>query len=130
MTLVVTNSAKQQALSYLVGYDSTVENLKLKLYSNNYTPDATSVVAQFTEVTGGGYAEKTLTGSSWNPSTNSITYPQQTWTFTGSAGNVYGYYVILDTSGTLMFAEKFDGGPYNISTSGDIIRVTLSLNAL
>jgi hypothetical protein len=29
-----------------------------------------------------------------------------------------------------MFAEKFDGGPYNISTSGDIIRVTLSLNAL
>ena len=57
MTLVVTNSAKQQALSYLVGYDSTVENLKLKLYSNNYTPDATSVVAQFTEVTGGGYAE-------------------------------------------------------------------------
>lgn len=128
--MIITDTARQQALSYLVGKDTTVEDLTLKLYSNNYTPEVSSVVAQFTEVSGGGYAEKTLTGSSWTISSNTITYPQQTWTFTGSAGNVYGYYVVLASTGTLVFAEKFDGSPYTISTSGDIIRVTLSLNAI
>ena len=129
--MIINQSAKLQALSYLVGNDTTVEALTLRLFSNNASISDTMTAADVTEVTTGeGYNSVVLTGSSWTISAvgtapNAV-YPIQTWTFTAPKGNIYGYYV-TNTSGTLLLAEKFSSGPYNVQTSGDTISVTLSI---
>lgn len=130
MSLQITDAAKGLALSYLVGKDTTVESLVLKLYSNDYTPDEDSTSVDFTEVTtGNGYASETLTGSSWILNGKSVSYPTFTWGFTGNKGNIYGYYVVTSTSNTVVFAERFPGAPYNVANNGDSIAVTLNLTS-
>jgi hypothetical protein len=101
--------------------------LKLKLFSNNISPNDSSVISDFVELTGGGYVPFSLSGTTWSLSNTTASYPQQTWNFTASVGNVYGYYVTTADDSTVIFAEKFDDGPYLVAASGDIIRVTLSI---
>jgi len=127
MTLRIPDVGETRLLGNMVG-KNTPENQLLKLFSNNITPADADVAGTYTEITGGGYAAKTLTATSWNAPTSGapsfIDYAQQTWTFTASVGNVYGYYVVGETSGTLLWSERFSDGPYNVAASGDIIRVT------
>jgi hypothetical protein len=127
MSLIITGAGKTQALSYLVGKDTTVQNLVLKLFSNNVTPTENFTTSDFVEVTGGGYTNVTLDGSTWVVDSSSAAYPRQTWEFTSSVGNVYGYYVTTLDNSSVIFAEKFDDGPYNVATIGDTIRVTLNI---
>ena len=82
-----------------------------------------------TEVTSGnGYTSISLSGSSWTASVtgSNLSYPTQTWTFTGPKGNIYGYYV-SDSAGTVLWAEKFPSGPYNVQNNGDVINVNITL---
>lgn len=128
MAIVFPNGGRTLSASYTVGKVTTTGNLILKLYSNDYTPNADSDSATFTEVTtGNGYAPITLTGATWSVADGVATYPQQTWTFTGSKGNIYGYYATTST-GTVVFAERFASGPFNIASNGDVIRVTISFS--
>lgn len=106
------------------------QTLKLKLYTNNHTPIEADTEADYTEASGNGYANISLTPGTWvvtpgNPST--AAYPQQTFTFTGNLGNVYGYWVAQTTSGKIMWAELFTDGPYNIVNNGDQIKVTVQI---
>lgn len=106
-------------------------DLKLKLFSNNYTPGETSVVGSFTEVTGGGYVAKTLSVGNWtitsgDPST--AAYPAQTFSFTGAiggSGNVYGYY-ITNVAGTVLYAAGNLPGTVSPFTpsNGGYVRIT------
>lgn len=131
MALVVPNISAVMFLHLILNKSGTYAQADpiLKLYSNDYTPITTSVVGNFTEVTGGGYASKTLTGNSWTVSAGGVaSYAQQTWTFTGSVGNVYGYY-LTNASGDLFWAERFTDGPYNIAASGEFIKVTPQITA-
>jgi len=127
--MIITTSAKTLALSYLVAKQTNVSSLSLRLFSNNGTITDATTDAELTEVSSGnGYSPIALTGSSWsiNPTGSTLSYPQQTWTFTGPKGNVYGYYV-TNASGTVLWAEKFPTGPYNVQNNGDIINVNLSI---
>jgi hypothetical protein len=128
MSILITDTGKQKILEYFVGKTSTTEGLTLKLYSNNVTPSVTDTPSSYTEVTGGGYSSVSLTNSSWVIDSGVATYPQQTWTFTASVGNIYGYYVVNNTSNQVVFAERFASGPYVVANSGDIIRVTINLS--
>lgn len=131
MSLVVVDGGESLALQYLVNKGAP-ENLKLCLYTNNKTPAETDVVGDYTEASGNGYAEITLTGATWSVSgtaPTSIGYPQQTFTFSGALGNVYGYYLKRASSGELILAEKFTDGPYNIANNGDTIKITLNITA-
>jgi len=131
MAIVFTNDGKSLSASYTVGKTTTVSDLTLRLYSNDLTPNFASDNTSFTEVTtGNGYNPITLTGSTWSISDGAATHPQQTWTFTGSKGNIYGYYVTIGSGSTqkVIFAEKFSSGPFNIASNGDIIRVTISFS--
>lgn len=132
MALVVTNQGEGIVLEYIVNRDAP-ENLVLRLYSNDVTPAETDTAVTYTEVTGGGYASKTLTGASWNAPTTGdpsyIDYAIQTWTFTGAVGNVYGYYLTRSTGGELVYAERFTAAPYNIQNNGDKINVTPRIEA-
>lgn len=129
MALVITDTGKELALGYLIGRTTSTQGLTLKLYTNNVAPSVSTTNEGLTYLaSGSGYAPVNLTPSSWVVDGSSAAYPQQTWTFTGPVGNVYGYAVTTQSSNILVMAEKFSDGPYNILSSGDIIRVTLSIS--
>jgi hypothetical protein len=127
MALTVPNEGEQKILEALVN-KTAPETLVLRLFTNNYTPVEASTGASFTEATGSGYSSVSLTGASWAAATagdpSYTTYPEVTFTFTGALGNVYGYYITQTTSGKVMWAEVFTGGPFNVQNNGDQIKVT------
>lgn len=126
MTLLVPNNGEARMLKALVNHTAP-ENLVLKLYTNNITPAETDTAGTYTEASGFGYAAITLTGASWTiteGAPSDASFAQQTFTFTGNLGNVYGYFVVQATSGILLWAERFSDGPYPISNNGDQIKVT------
>lgn len=101
--------------------------MTLRLFTNNYTPVEATTELLVTEAAGNGYASKPMAGGGWTISGSSPTqaaFAQQTFTFSGALGNVYGYYVTRDSDNKLMFAEKFTDGPYNIVNNGDQIKIT------
>lgn len=133
MTLLVVNNGEVVALSYLTNKVATTRDLIYRLFSNNVTPAETDTAATYTEVTGGGYAQKSLAGASWtvtggNPTTAS--FAAQTWTFTGAiggSGTVFGYYVIRATDVDLVLAETFTS--FTPATNGDNIILTPNITA-
>ena len=129
MTLLVANSSEVIIMENFLN-KTAPQDLVLRLYSSDTTPSETDTEATYTETSGGGYLEESLTAASWtvtpgNPTT--ATYPEVTFTFTGAAGNVYGYYVVQAVSGALMWAERFTNAPLNIQNAGDEIRITLQI---
>jgi hypothetical protein len=126
MALVVPNAAENVMLQNILNKTAS-EDMVLKLYTNDYTPIETSVEGSFTEAAGDGYAALTLAGASWTitpGAPSSAAYAQQTFMFTGALGDVYGYFVVQESSGKIMWAERFSNGPYNIQNNGDEIKVT------
>jgi len=93
----------------------------LRIFGNNYTPLPTSVAANFTEIAGGGYANKPLTFANWTITAGSpsiAVYASQTWIFTGvinAPGTIYGYYVTRNSDGKVLLAERFP--PANVPFS-------------
>jgi hypothetical protein len=132
MTLLVPNNGEGDALEYFVNR-AAPQNLVLRLYTNNITPAETDTAATYTEAAGNGYGSINLAGATWGaPSEgapSSIAYPQQTYTFTGALGNVYGYFCTRATSGRIAVAERFSDGPYNIVNNGDQVKVTPQITA-
>lgn len=128
MALLVPNVGEVIALKAFLNHTAS-ENQKLDLYTGNVTPAETDTHSSYTAATGGGYAQASLTGSSWSVSAgapSSATYAQQTFTFTGapSVGTMYGYFVTMASAGTLMWAERFSAGPYTMANNGDNIKIT------
>ena len=131
MPLLVVDGGESLALQYLVNKAAS-QNLVLCLFTSNTTPAETDVTATYTEATGFGYANVTLTGASWTISGTAPTsagYAAQTFTFTGALGNVYGYFLKRVTGGELVYSERFDNGPYNIQQNGDSITITPTITA-
>lgn len=128
MAGVYPNAGEDLALKALVNHTAG-QNLVLKLYTNNITPAETDTAATYTEAAGNGYSAITLTGSSWSISGGSGSYAQQTFSFTGALGNVYGYFLVQATSGILVAAERFSGAPLNIANNGDQIKITPTISA-
>lgn len=128
MSLIIPLAGKTKILNYLLGVSTTVETLQLKLFSNNVVPDASTVASSLTSPTvANGYNTITLTPSSWTIANGSAQYPQQTWTFTGAVGNIYGYYIVTSTSNDLIAVERFTNAPYNVQSNGDVINVTIGI---
>lgn len=126
MTLVVPNASARECLGRIVN-KNTPDDLKLRLFENNYTPVEASVVGDFTEATFSGYAAITLTGASWTLTTADpavADYAQQTFTASAAGNSVYGYYVTNNAGTVLMWAERFTDGPYTITGNGDVVKVT------
>lgn len=133
MALVLPNQGETIALEALVG-KTAGQNLVLRLFKSNTTPGEADTEATYTEADFTGYAAVTLTAASWSATPgapSNIAYAQQT--FASSAGsqnqNVYGYYLTQESSGKLVWAERFSDGPYNIVNDGDAIKVTPIITA-
>lgn len=126
MAIVVSNEGEVQALISLL----SPQNLFLRLYSNDVTPDETSTVASFIQTTGGGYAQITLSFLDWSFTAGNPSYAtqnQKTFNFTGAVGgtgNIYGYY-LTDLSNTLFWAERFPSAVLPFTpVAGSRIRIT------
>lgn len=129
MAIVFPDAGENIVLEALVN-KTAPQNLVLRLYTSNTTPGESDTAGTYTEATGSGYSSITLTGASWgSASGGSISYAQQTFTFSGALGNVYGYYLTQASSGTLVAAERFTDGPYNIANNGDQIKITPTITA-
>ena len=126
MALLVPNVGEERCLRAILNHTSP-QDLILKLYVSNTTPAESDVAATYSEASGFGYVSKPVAGPSWTvtPGDPTVgTYAQQSWTFTGALGSVYGYFFVQATSGILMWAERFTDGPYAISNNGDQILLT------
>lgn len=129
MAIVVPDVGENKCLEHITN-KTAPENFVLRLFTSNTTPGESDVAGTYTEASGSGYSAITLTGSSWGAASGgSIAYAQQTFTFTGALGNVYGYYYTQATSGVLVMAERFTDGPYNIANNGDQIKITPTITA-
>jgi len=130
MPLKVPNNSEVFILEYILN-KTTPDDIDIRLYTNDITPSDTDTITTYTEATGFGYAMIQLVPANWaivagNPSVASHT--QVTFVFTGALGNVYGYMVTKRASGVLMWAERFNNGPYNIQNNGDEVKITPKLS--
>ena len=105
-------------------------NVKLHLYTNDYTPIEGSVIGGFTECTADGYEAIALTGSSFtvesSAGTTTATYAQQTFTLTGESTD-YGYYITDNSSAQVLWAERFSDAPHSIPSGGGTEKVTVKI---
>lgn len=127
MAIVAAKNGKLQALKYLIGDLATTEELRIRLFKNNYTPLETSVTGDFTEAAFSGYASVLL--SDWTITEDISPYATHSQvlfncTATGSAESIYGYYIVRAGTNDLIAAKRFEGAPYNIEIIGDVIAVT------
>lgn len=133
MTILVPNTGEVIALSVLVNKIATPENLKYQLFATNVTPAETDTAGSYTIAAGGGYSDKTLTGSSWTVTggaPSSAAFAQQTWTFTGpltTNGTVFGYIAVRATTADLVLAETFTS--FTPTNNGDQILLTPQITA-
>jgi hypothetical protein len=124
-TIVMTDEGCEDILEYYLANKQT----HYKLFSNNYSPLVSSVIGDFTEVTGGDYAQKTLTAGSWTTEENDprdCIYAEQTYTFTGvigGSGSVYGW-VLTDDTEALVIAAGLLTAPFTPSASGGVLKIT------
>ena len=104
MALVVPDLGEIELLTKLLKNTADTEDYILKLYKNNYTPIAATVVGSFTEADFTNYVDKTIARSDWaTPSTVSnkaeSSVATQSWTCGVTTNTIYGYYVVGATSG-------------------------------
>ena len=128
MALLVPDVGEAYMLKALLNHTAATAPI-LKLFQSNTTPAETDTNATYTVATWTGYSDITCTGASWTISGTAPTqaaYAQQTFTSTAGSQsqNNYGYYIIATTSSTLLWAERFSDGPYQIVNNGDAIKVT------
>jgi len=130
MSLVVPDQKGEiLLLQYIVGLVSAGAPV-LHLYSNDLIPSETTVIGDLTEVGGStGYGAITLLSANWTTTqvagVTTGVYSEQTFTFTTVATS-YGYYV-TDTSGNLLWLERFSGAPFSIPDGGGTISITSKL---
>jgi hypothetical protein len=132
MALVVPNEGEIELLKKLLINTADTESYSLRLFKNDYTPDQSTSLGNFTEADFTNYALKTLARSDWGTPTmdaNNKAQSQisvQSWTCGLTGNTVYGYYVVGATSGKVLWAERF-----NVSRSlgdGDVLNVTPVFN--
>lgn len=133
MPLVIPYASEVTMLKNIFNHTAP-QDQELKLFKSNTTPAETDVAGTHTEADFTGYSAAALSGASWgfteggagSPSISFASYAQQTFTSTAGSQNqpIYGYFVEQAISGLLLFAERFDDGPYTINNIDDAVKVT------
>lgn len=134
MTLRVPQKEVGGALEYFVNRSSP-QDLVLRLYVNDHTPEDADVAESYVEASGSGYEPIKLSGANWSAPTqqgahSEIEYAEQVFVFSGGIGRVFGYYMARETNGLLALAERFTDGPYDIRNNGDRIKIRPKITAV
>ena len=121
------DAGENRAVDILFGAQAVDPNTYLGIYTDTTEPAETANLPTqtnpITELSGTGYARKTLARGSWTITGDYAQFAQQT--FTAGAGgwaNCYGYFIASssDNTGKLLCVEHFSGGPYNVPEGGSI----------
>jgi hypothetical protein len=113
--IVVPDAGSLKLLAATLGSSETVDvTFVLKLFSNNFTPNNTTLTSDFTEASFTGYAPVLFARSDWQrPALVSgkagmllFTAPSK-FNNTGPSATVYGWYVVGLTTGVTLFCERF-----------------------
>jgi len=120
MSDVINDGGLAAALDAMLA-DSQWATAKLKLFTNNVTPDNTFGTGSFTEATFTGYAAITLAAwgaSSLSAHIASSLQPKQQFTITAGSQNIYGWY-ITNSAGTVLLASGRDpAAPVALNSAG------------
>lgn len=107
--------------------EKALPTLTIRLFQNNYTPVAASVLGSFTVATFTGYAgidlANPVTQAALDASNRAVTFWDLVeWTKNGATGNtIYGYFVV-DDDNNLLYAERFESGAWPMLD--DLARLT------
>ncbi|MCK4447173.1 MAG: hypothetical protein KAW56_08825 [Candidatus Marinimicrobia bacterium] len=127
--LLVPDVGEVLLLSYALNKVAATD-VKLRLFTNDYTPVEGSVVANFTEAVAAGYAAIALAGADWTIATSvgvtTAEQPQKTFTFT-AASTDYGYYITNNAGTQVLWAERFSDAPHTIPSGGGTEKITVKL---
>lgn len=104
---------------------------KLYLFQNNFVPLDSSVLGDFTEATFSGYASQSISYTAASLVGDfAICADSAARTFTvgmgGVSNTIYGYYVVDQTTGLLVYAERFSAS-INMNTVGATITLTVQV---
>lgn len=136
----VPDAALSPLLTWMFSVDtSTVEDLALRLYTNDVTPDRASVTADFMEATFGGYSQRLLPRSAYGTPVIDIHVARLTlagdgfeWTPTTADQVLRGAFVVGQASNNLYAARRF-ASP-RVTVVGEVLRLfpvwTLLTNAV
>lgn len=129
MALVVPNAGELRLLNILLKLTSKTDDMHLKLYHNDVTPDANSMSASFASATFDGYTIMPLARATWNSAVVSSTKAESSygsaalsWTCGATGDTVYGYWVEDSADGVCMWAERF--GTARQLSNTDILNIT------
>lgn len=106
----------------------TADDLVFHLYTNDMTPVKASVLADFTEQAGDGYAEITVVAADWTLSgvaghQGTLLAAPIAFTAAGGAWTIYGYY-ITNTAGTkVLWAARLDSAPVTVPDTESLLIV-------
>lgn len=110
---------------------SPYDGAKLHLYSNDFTPDELTVLADFTEVVASGVVAQTCVWSAAFLDANDIatsTAGEKLYVQSGATGDTcFGCY-LTNTAGTVLLASaRLDDAPFNFTAIGDALPLTIKL---
>jgi hypothetical protein len=103
----------------------------MHLYANSYSPSYGDGTSNYSEPLGWpGYQAQTLLGPSWTVAISggitTASYAEQIFTF-ATCISIYGYFV-TDSSDSILWAEEFEGAPFNLPATGGQIAITPKLS--
>ena len=119
MNIVIPNEGVLESVSRIIA-----DNMRLKLFKNDYTPVHTSALANFTECDVAGYADVLVVFGDWDaPALSGNTGYTQTApiAFSATAPNtqdIYGWYLVDGTSTFVIAAARFDVAPTELNSTG------------
>ncbi|MBD3216596.1 MAG: hypothetical protein GF311_28535 [Candidatus Lokiarchaeota archaeon] len=122
---------QQEILKRFLGIKSN-GNLNLHLFTDDRTPELADTVSNFTEVSGGGYAEITIPSTDWNVSLDSTTVKmvcnEQSFTFTSQIPRINGYYLTTEDNLVLIDAKRFSDAPIENYNEGSLaVNLTITI---
>jgi hypothetical protein len=125
MTNLIINAMAQ----YLAGKGVATPSLALGLFVNNWAFSASTILADLVECSAPGYARASLAAASWSGSTvggvATYTYPNVTFTFTGSGGGqiIYGNFYYDSGNGDVVWGQTW-ASSYTIPAGGGAVILT------
>ena len=110
MALVFTDLGERRVLDSVAG--NVLSGLSLRLFSNDYTPTASSVPSDFVQASFGGYSQQTL--GAFDPAVTDgngdavVEHSTELEYIATSAETIYGYFVVETGSpDAVIYAERF-----------------------
>jgi hypothetical protein len=125
MNQIYPDDALKTLLKIVTGAD-----VHYHLYVNDLVVDDATLLSDFVEQAGDGYAVVTVAAADWLAPTVTAgvavrTAPAISFTPTTGAWTLYGYYVTDDTDAFLLWGGRFDGAPVTQAIADPLVMVPI-----